>query len=294
MAPCGPDPDDRGMQTATEPASDPAFDPTAASFAPVDPDRPLRRLRRGQVEAFNRDGWLAPLPAFDAAGVATNRAVFERLFALTAAQGGDAYSINGWHSRSAGLWDLVNHPTLVDYAVDLLGEDVVAWGSHYFCKLPGDPKVVAWHQDAPYWALNPTRTVTVWLAIDDVDEGNAAMQVIPGTHRLGAMTMRRTAAEEGNVLWLTLANLDGLPAPVPLPLRAGELSLHSDLLVHGSPANRSDRRRCGLTIRYAAASVRSPTGWNENAIIVSGSDRSGHWRHRPRPTGDSATAAATA
>ena len=268
------------------------FDPAAASFAAADPDRPLRRLRRDQVEAFNRDGWLAPLPAIDPAGVAANRAGFERLLAEATARGEDAYAINGWHLRSADLWDLVNHPVLVDYAVDLLGDDVVAWGTHYFCKLPRDPKRVSWHQDAPYWALNPTRTVTVWLAIDDVDEGNAAMQVIPGSHLRGAMAMRASAPEEANVLWLTLESLDGLPAPVPVRLRAGEISLHSDLLVHGSPPNRSDRRRCGLTIRYAATSVRSPSGWNQGGIIVSGGDPSGHWPHHARPVDDALTAAA--
>src|SRR4051812_13431551 len=120
-----------GMETA--------FDPAAASFAPADPDRALRRLRREQVEAFNRDGWLAPLPAFDAAGVAANRDEFAGLLAIAAGRGDDAYSINGWHGRSPGLWDLVHHPALVDYAVDLLGDDVVAWGTHYFCKLPRDP-----------------------------------------------------------------------------------------------------------------------------------------------------------
>jgi len=53
------------------------------------------------------------------------------------------------------------------------GPDVIAWGSHFFCKQPHDPRKVAWHQDASYWPLTPARTVTVWLAIDDADIANA-------------------------------------------------------------------------------------------------------------------------
>jgi len=40
--------------------------------------------------------------------------------------------------------------------------------------------------------------------------------------------------------------------PVHIELKAGEISLHSDLLLHRSPPNNSNRRRCGLTMRYAS------------------------------------------
>jgi hypothetical protein len=69
-------------------------------------------------------------------------------------------------------------------------------------------------------------------------------------------------------------------------LRAGEISIHSDLLLHGSQANESDRRRCGLTLRYCAAEVRAHMDWNQKGVIVSGSDPSGHWANRPRPASD--------
>ena len=48
--------------------------------------------------------------------------------------------------------------------------------------MPGDGKTVSWHQDASYWPLTPSKSVTLWLAIDDADTENAAMRVIPGSH----------------------------------------------------------------------------------------------------------------
>ena len=79
------------------------------------------------------------------------------------------------------------HPRLVAYIRDLVGPDIVCWGTHYFCKLPHDNRQVAWHQDCYYWPLTPTRTVTAWLAIDDSDLENGRMQFVTGSHRIGAV-----------------------------------------------------------------------------------------------------------
>jgi non-haem Fe2+, alpha-ketoglutarate-dependent halogenase len=69
-------------------------------------------------------------------------------------------------------------------------------------------------------------------------------------------------------------------------LKAGEISLHCDLLLHGSDANHSERRRCGLTLRYCSADVRAGLNWNAKGVIVRGSDPSGHWADPPRPLED--------
>ena len=70
---------------------------------------------------------------------------------------------------------------------------------------------------------------------------------------------------------------------VDIELRAGQISLHSDLHLHGSGLNTSDSRRCGLTLRYCAASVRAELNWNKEGVIVKGSDPSGHWTNLGRP-----------
>jgi hypothetical protein len=69
-------------------------------------------------------------------------------------------------------------------------------------------------------------------------------------------------------------------------LKAGEISLHCDLLLHGSEANESTRRRCGLTLRYCAADVRAGLGWNAKGVVVSGTDAAGHWGNPKRPEED--------
>jgi hypothetical protein len=227
---------------------------------------------------------------YDEAQVLENRRFFDALLErVTAANDGrNSYSINGYHVQCASIWDMVVNPTILDYVEDILGPNFISWGTHFFCKMPGDGKAVSWHQDASYWPLTPSKTVTAWVAIDDADRDNGCMQVIPGTHRRGHLEFRPSAPEENNVLNQTIVDAESLGEPVCFDLKAGEISLHSDLLVHGSEPNLSSRRRCGLTMRYASVDVvaLSPS-WREGAILCRGHDPQGNWANIPRPDGDS-------
>jgi non-haem Fe2+, alpha-ketoglutarate-dependent halogenase len=245
-----------------------------------------RVLTPQQVEDFNRDGYVRPVPIFPAAEIAGIRSYFDALLERVLAAGGDSYSISSAHLKYGRVYDLLREPRIVACVKDLLGENVVGWGSHFFCKMPHDGKSVAWHQDASYWPLTPTRAVTVWLAIDDADTQNACMRFIAGSQHHGHLTYRPSGSHEDNVLNQTIENAEQYGQPVDDVLRAGEVSLHSDLLLHGSDANTSDRRRCGLTLRYAAADVRAHLGWNAKGVLVSGSDPDGHWGNPPRPADD--------
>src|SRR6185436_6434065 len=94
----------------------------------------------------------------------------DHLFRLLANRGQlDNYALLGYHTRCAGLFDLVTNPKILDYAQDLVGPDIICWTSHAFCKVPYDPKPVPFHQAASYWPLTPARSVTVWIAVDDSD-----------------------------------------------------------------------------------------------------------------------------
>jgi hypothetical protein len=245
-----------------------------------------RRLSREQIEIFNRGGYLAPIPLFGEVEIANIRHYFDELLARTLADGGNSYSIATAHLRHGRVYDLLTDERIVSNVKDLLGENVIGWGSHFFCKMPGDGKRVSWHQDASYWPLTPSKAVTVWLAIDDANIENACMRFIPGSHWLGHLTYTLREDDDANVLNQTVEGVEQLKPPVDDKLTAGEISIHSDLLVHGSEANGSRRRRCGLTLRYCPADVRAELGWNAKGVVVSGSDPSGHWANARRPETD--------
>ena len=113
------------------------------------------------------------------------------------------------------------------------------------------------------------------------------MQVIGGSHHHAQLTFRDSTATENNVLVQTVDNAaDYGDAPVALEMRAGQISLHSDWILHSSEPNRSNRRRCGLAMRYLSADVRAYDGWNANSIWCRGTDAGGHWANHPRPHGE--------
>ena len=254
-------------------------------FQTVENDSP-QTLTAAQIERFNRDGHLIGLPVFDNSESDENRRYFDDLLEQVMAEGGDSYSISTAHLKHGKVYDLLRHPRIVAYVKDLLGDNVIGWGSHYFCKMAGDGKSVTWHQDASYWPLTPSKTVTVWLAIDDADRENACMQFLSGSHRHGHLPYRESDDMEGNVLDQTVDGIDRFGSPVPVELTAGQISLHSDLLLHGSDANASQRRRCGLTLRYCSADVTAFLDWNQKGVVVSGVDPTGHWANPRRPDVD--------
>ena len=240
-------------------------------------------LTAEQVADFNRNGYVMGIRIFDTEEITAIRQYFNELLARTLAAGGNSYSISTAHLRYGRVYDILTDPRIVARVKDLVGENVVAWGSHFFCKMPGDGKRVSWHQDSSYWPLTPSMAVTVWLAIDDATVENACMRYIPGTHKFGHLTYTLSENDESNVLNQTVEGAESFGQPINVELKAGEISIHSDLLLHGSEANESDKRRCGLTLRYCPTVVRAGLGWNEKGVIVSGKDESGHWANPPRP-----------
>ncbi|MEM7537261.1 MAG: phytanoyl-CoA dioxygenase family protein [Chloroflexota bacterium] len=241
-----------------------------------------------QIQQFNEKGYIFPLDVFSSAEMVAHRAYFDDLLEKAFAAGWDSYGINGWHKHCAGMYDLVTEPRILDYVQDLLGEDLVLWGTHYFVKMPGDSKRVSWHQDASYWPLTPSKTVTVWLAMDDADAENGAMQFIPSSHRNAQISYTESRPEENNVLGQTVLDAEYYgESPVTVALKAGQMSLHTDWLLHGSEPNMSVRRRCGLTLRFVSSDVRAYNNWNQgSSVICRGSDPSGHWANYPRPVGE--------
>ncbi|MGR3434964.1 MAG: phytanoyl-CoA dioxygenase family protein [Shimia sp.] len=251
-------------------------------FAPVTNPAPTR-LRADEIARYNADGFVQPFDVFPPDEIARIRAYVDGLMAAKGPDG--AYGINCYQARLAGLYDIATDPRIVSLVADLVGPDVLCWATAILSKRPGDPKTVPWHQDASFWSLSPARTVTVWLAIDDADARNAAMRFIPGTHAMGALTVEAPVGD--SVFHQQTAGAEALGAPFVNALKAGQVSLHADMLVHGSLPNDSDRRRCGLTLRYCAPSVRiTDPGWaaGVEAILCQGDP--GDWRVHPRPQGD--------
>jgi len=251
-------------------------------FFPVPVSNP-KRLTTGELAFFNEQGYLSGFRVFNQEEVNLNRLKSDALLERFIKEGKGSYAIDRYQDRFATIYDLATAPSILDIVEDIIGPNIICWATHYFCKMPGDDMGVSWHQDCSYWALTPSKTVTVWLAIDNADRENGCMRVIPGSHLQGHLSFRESDAGERNVLTQTIPGAEAFGRPVDIELKAGEISLHSDLLVHGSLPNRSKRRRCGLTLRYCPPDVHAYWDWNKVSIIARGTDPTGHWANVRRP-----------
>ena len=202
------------------------------------------RLSQEQIAFFNQNGYLKGFRIFNDEEVIANRKYSESLVANL-------------------FWPMhiVTHPVILEYLQDLLGPNIVCWGIVYFRKMPGSSKRTTWHQDAHYWPLSPSKTVVVWLALEDADRENGCLQFLPGSHLAGELEYREGDPIEVEVLTPVDQVLRIYDDLVDVELRAGEISLHSDMLVHGAGRNNSDRPRCGLSMRYAPADVFAFNGY---------------------------------
>ena len=243
-------------------------------------------LAESQQDQYHSHGFVSGLNALSGPEIQRVRAYVDDRIAELAER--DAYSINCFQARLATLWDLCHQPAIVDAVESVLGPNIVCWATHLFNKQPGDTRSVPWHQDAVFWHLTPRQTCTVWLAIDDADDENSALRFIPGSHKEGGLEWE--ALDGQDVLDKQVPNAEQFGEPVTNTLKAGQFSVHHDLLLHGSQPNTSARRRCGLTFRFCTPEVRiTDPEWEKGieGIIVRGDDPSGYWRHHTRPDKDS-------
>jgi len=179
---------------------------------------------------------------------------------------------------------LVGDDRLLDIAEQFIGPNIALFASHYISKPPLDGQPVLWHQDGSYWPLEPMEVITLWLAVDDSLPENGCMRVIPRSHK-SELLARRDRTDVVNVLASEIepAFVDESLA-VDVAMKAGGVSIHHPNLIHGSNANHSPRRRCGLTIRYIPTTTRivSDKPW-PSAFLLRGNAVPGTNVYRPHP-----------
>ncbi len=221
-------------------------------------------LSEQQKDFYQRNGYLNDLPPiYNRAEMYQINLELPNLLALLQ-PGETAKDIREWHETSTYLFEICMNPRIHDLVEGILGPNFYLWASSFFIKEPFSKSTVGWHQDAYYWPMKPHNSVTVWLAFDDVDAENGAMKLIPGSHTAGVIKHQRSTKTDSVITLELESGTFNEEDEIQFKLKAGEVSLHDDRAVHGSPANPSARRRAGLTIRYSGTNVINDLSVNPN------------------------------
>jgi hypothetical protein len=140
-------------------------------------------------------------------------------------------------------------------ARQLRGEGLVVDYDQLLAKPPRRTDAVfAWHQDQAYWiATADTRTATAWLALDDSTEENGCMRFLPGSHKEPALRPHRPLHGDREASHTLVAEVDEAKDRVTVAcIKRGDVTVHSERVVHGSGGNRSDRWRRAYVVAFRA------------------------------------------
>lgn len=206
------------------------------------------RLTATQLRQYREQGFTRGDALLDEEQLAQLRAQIDReIDRLPAGQRPE--NMPSLHYENDFLRELFLSDDLIDIAEQILGPDIALFTTYVISKRPGDGLAVNWHQDAAYFPIEPMETFTLWLAVDDSTKENGCMRVLPGSHQPRTLRPHETRINDGSTLPLSLDGPEP-PGAVDVELQAGSYSVHDCYLVHGSRPNVSDRRRCGITIKY--------------------------------------------
>lgn len=221
-------------------------------------NRAMAHLTADEIAHYRRDGWVRPQFRLPEAQVTHMREALDDLIArnpgvrpekLVSAhvEGDNGEGVRG----SKAFLDLALDPQIVELVSGVIGDDVILWGCHVFCKPPEGGFETPWHQDGHYWPIRPLATCTVWVALEASDRGNGCLRVIPGSHRDRQLHDHLHEDRTDLTLQQRLApgTFDEATA-VDIELQPGEMSLHDVYMIHGARANTSNRRRTGVALRY--------------------------------------------
>ncbi len=250
---------------------------------------PTRDHLRGRYEA---DGYVVLRPPWLARQAevlrrcveAVDRAVTSRSHPFIAAP----HRISGGET----ILDFARNDELLDLVEQILGHDLVLFGSTVFWKSPVTGPAVAWHQDGSSWPVTPMDAVNVWIPLCPATRANGCLQMLRGSHRHGRYWsefepptphLHDSFDEHGEAKSERVDFLELVP---------GEMSFHHPATLHRSEANTSPHPRIALAIYYMSASaryVRAPDGRTDPKFferpiwLVRGKDIAGNARQVTRP-----------
>ncbi len=229
------------------------------------------KLTPEQVASFWQDGYLLSDGFLDTAEVAHLKecymATVDRLVgedALENVQSGNdsdedyqVYQIRTAHLQHPIFRMLINDNRLLDMVECLIGPDIRLIHYQGLYKPAGSGGEVGWHQDNHYFNVAENRTVTFWLALDEITVENGCMWYLPRQHAKPCEHEQLWDPSEKKGFYFAISEIEESGA-VPAELQSGGFAIHHCLMPHRSLKNGTDRPRRGIAMHFMDAKMPDP------------------------------------
>ena len=133
---------------------------------------------------------------------------------------------------------------------------------HAFCKEPGTQRATPWHQDLPYYCVEGTQTVSLYVSLDHVP-AEVAVQFVRGSHRWGRLFYPRVFLDGADFntdddALEAVPDIDAHPEDYDIlawDLAPGDVIAFDFRILHGTTAGRVEGRRRALSTRWLGDDV---------------------------------------
>jgi phytanoyl-CoA hydroxylase len=133
------------------------------------------------------------------------------------------------------------HARWSELAEAMLGESAHAMEPEWFGKPPRTPHPTPPHQDNYYFKLVPPSVLTIWMALEEIDDENGCLRYVAGSHREPIRPHSQT-----KVLGFSQGITDYGPADtareVAIHLSPGDVVCHHGNTIHRAEENNSATR----------------------------------------------------
>ena len=161
-------------------------------------------------------------------------------------------------------------PRLDSYMKAFLGESPFAVQTMLYFKPPGS-RGQALHQDNYYLQVQPGTCIAAWMALDDCDESNGCLQVVPGTHETPELCPEKADLTE-SFTDVTVPLAEGMRSKAML-MKAGDVLFFNGQLIHGSfPNTTPNRFRRSLIGHYIVAEAEKVAEFYHPVLRMDGTE----------------------
>jgi len=215
-------------------------------------------LSQDEIDTYHRDGYLLIKDAISPEQLAAMREVTHRLIdqSRTLTQSDHRFDLDEGHGPDNPrltriklphkldpiYWDVLKESKLTKVLNALIGANTMIQTTKLNTKAPGGGQAVEWHQDWAFYPHTNDDMLAFGLMLEDVDEANGPLQVIPGSHRGPVLSHHNKVGVFCGAVDPADPDFDYSKA-VTLTGKAGDATVHHVRMLHGSAPNNSDRNR---------------------------------------------------